>query len=82
MRQRKLNTWMTLQRERALTLLSLRDLNERLEDIRPELRDPPLDGYTINGGTTEQPGISGLWLENYIKRALIERILDEDEVAV
>lgn len=81
MRRRKLDTWMTLQRERALTLLSLRDLNEQLEDIRPELRDPPLDGYTIKlGGTDEQPGISGLWLENYIKRALAERIIEQDEV--
>lgn len=82
MKHRKLNIWMSLQRERALTLLSLRDLNERLEDIRPDLYDPPLDGYTIKlGGTDEQPGISGLWLENYIRRALAERIIQEDEVA-
>ena len=81
MKRRKLNMWMSLQRERALTLLSLRALNEQLEDIRPELRDPPLDGYTIKlGGTDEQPGISGLWLENYIRRALAERVLEEDEV--
>jgi hypothetical protein len=72
---------MSLQRERALTLLSLRDLNERLEDIRPDLRDPPLDGYTIRlGGTDEQPGISGLWLESYIKQALAERVIYEDEL--
>ena len=81
MRHRKLKTWMALQRERALILMSLRGVNEEIEDIRPELQDPPLDGFTIKlGGTDEQPGISGLWLENYIKRALAERIIDEGEV--
>ena len=47
-RQRRLqDEWLGLQRCRALTLASLRSLNEQLEDIRPELRDPPpLDGFT------------------------------------
>ena len=67
-RRRQFQRWMALQRERALTLISLRDINEEIEDIRPELEDPPLDNFTIKlGGTDEQPGISGLWLESYIK---------------
>jgi hypothetical protein len=41
-RQRRLqDEWLGLQRCRALTLASLRSLNEQLEDIRPELSDPP-----------------------------------------
>jgi hypothetical protein len=72
---------MTLQRKRILTLVSLRALNERLEDIRPGLRSPPLDGFTIKlGGTDETPGLSGLWLEHYINRALAERVISEDEL--
>ena len=81
-RRRQSQRWMALQRERALTLISLRDINEEIEDIRPELEDPPLDNFTIKlGGTDEQPGISGLWLESFIKEAVAERIIDEDEVA-
>ena len=49
--------------------------------MRPELQDPPLDNFTIKlGGTDEQPGISGLWLESYIKQALAERVIREDEI--
>jgi hypothetical protein len=82
MSDRRFRRWMALQRERALTLISLRDINEEIEDIRPELVNPPLDNFTIKlGGTDELPGISGLWVESYIKQALAERIIDEDEVA-
>ncbi|HEX2446858.1 MAG TPA: hypothetical protein VHK26_01550 [Methyloceanibacter sp.] len=81
MRQ-QLQRWMALQRERALMLMALRDINEQIEDMRPELQDPPLDNFTIKlGGTDEQPGISGLWLESYIKQALAERVIHEDELA-
>ena len=80
-RRQQLQRWMALQRERALTLMSLRDINEQIEDMRPEVQDPPLDNFTIKlGGTDEQPGISGLSLESYIKQALAERIIDEGEV--
>ena len=80
-RGQQLQGWMALQRERALTLMSLRDINEQIEDMRPELQDPPLDNFTIKlGGTDEQPGISGLWLESYIKLALAERVIREDEI--
>ena len=80
--RQQLQAWMTLQRERALTLMSLRDINEQIEDIRPELQDPPLDNFTIKlGGTDEQLGISGLWLESFIKQALAERVIEEGEVA-
>ena len=80
-RGQQLQGWMALQRERALTLMSLRDINEQIEDMRPELQDPPLDNFTIKlGGTEEQPGISGLWLESYIKQALAERVIREDEI--
>ena len=79
--RQQFQTWMALQRERALTLMSLRDINEQIEDIRPELQDPPLDNFTIKlGGTDKEPGISGLWLESYIKQALAERVIDEDEI--
>jgi hypothetical protein len=72
---------MDLQRERALTLVSLRELNERIEDIKPTLRNPPLDGYTIKlGGTDETPGMYGLWLEEYIDRAIAARVISEDEL--
>jgi hypothetical protein len=80
-RGQQLQGWMALQRERALTLMSLRDINEQIEDMRPELQDPPLDNFTIKlGGTDQQPGISGLWLESYIKQALAERVIREDEI--
>jgi hypothetical protein len=72
---------MAPQRERALTLVSLRDINEQIEDMRPDLRDPPLDNFTIKlGGTDDTPGISGLWIESYIKQALAERIISEDDL--
>ena len=81
-RRQQLQRWMALQRERSLTLMSLRNINEEIEDMRPELQDPPLDNFTIKlGGTDEQPGISGLWLESYIKQALAERVIHEDELA-
>ena len=80
-RRQQLQRWMALQRERALTLMSLRDINEQIEDMRPALQDPPLDNFTIKlGGTDEQPGISGLWLESFIKQALAERVVHEDEL--
>jgi hypothetical protein len=80
-RGQQLQIWMALQRERALTLMSLRDINEQIEDMRPELQDPPLDNFTIKlAGTDEQPGISGLWLESYIKQVLAERVIREDEI--
>jgi hypothetical protein len=80
-RGRQLQRWVHLQRERALTLVSLRNLNEQIEDTRPGLPpNPPLDNFTIKlGGTSERPGVSGLWVESYIKQALAERIIDEDE---
>ena len=81
-RREQLNRWMRLQRERALMLMQLREVNEAIEDMRPELQDPPLDNFTIKlGGTDEQPGISGLWLESYLKQALAERVIYEDELA-
>jgi hypothetical protein len=73
--------WLELQRERALTLVSLRALNERLEGLRPSLRNPPLDGFTAKlGGTGQAPGLSGQWLESYIDRAIAARVLHEDEL--
>jgi hypothetical protein len=81
MRKRNYRKWIALQRERALTLMSLRALNEKLEDIRPALRNPPLDGYTIKlGGTDRTPGLSGLWLEHYLDRALAAHVIHEDEL--
>ena len=73
--------WLKLQRERALMLVSLRALNERLERLRPSLRKPPLDGFTVKlGGTGQTPGLSGQWLETYIDRAIAARIVSEDEL--
>jgi hypothetical protein len=61
--------------------MSLRALNEKLEDIRPDLRNPPLDGYTIKlGGTDRTPGLSGMWLEHYIERALAAHVIYEDDL--
>ena len=81
-RREQLNRWMRLQRERALMLMQLREVNEAIEDMRPELQDPPLDNFTIKlGGTDEQPGISGLWLESYLKQALANASSYEDELA-
>jgi hypothetical protein len=80
-RRRRTQKWLELQRERALTLMSLRALNESLEQMRPTLHNPPLDGYTIKlGGTGRTPGLSGQWLETYIDRAIAERIVSEDEL--
>ena len=82
-RRRKLQEWLGLQRERALLLASLRDLNQKLESVRSGLSNSPLplDGYTIKlGGTDDVPGISGLWLENFIDHAIAERVVTEEEV--
>ena len=84
-RQRRLqDEWLGLQRCRALTLASLRSLNEQLEDIRPELRDPPpLDGYTDKiGGTEAEPGLFGLWLDRFIALAVEAEIVSEKELSV
>jgi hypothetical protein len=82
-RQRRLqDEWLGLQRCRALTLASLRSLNEQLEDIRPELRDPPpLDGFTEKiGGTGAEPGSFGLWLDRFIALAVEAEIVTEEEL--
>jgi hypothetical protein len=73
--------WLELQRERALTLVSLRALNEKLESLRPSLHYPPLDGFTITlGGTGRVPGLSGQWLETFVDSAIAENIIGEDEL--
>jgi hypothetical protein len=75
------NKWVGLQRVRALTLASLRDINEQIEEIRPELQGAPLDGYTIKlGGTDDVPGIFGLWLERYLSEAVAKEIISEDDL--
>jgi hypothetical protein len=81
-KRRKFERWIALQRKRALLLVSLRDLNERLEGIRPALgADAPLDGFTPKlGGTDEMPGLSGLWLEQFIRECLLEQVLHEDDL--
>jgi hypothetical protein len=63
---------MGLQRARTLTLASLRDLNEQLEDIRPELRDPPL--------AEPIPKICARWIERCIDEAIDEGVVYEDEI--
>jgi hypothetical protein len=84
-RQRRLqDEWLGLQRCRALMLASLRSLNEQLEDIRPELSDPPpLDGFTDKiGGTGAEPGSSGLWLDRFIELVVEAGIVEEEELSV
>ena len=83
-RQRRLqDEWLGLQRCRALTLASLRSLNEQLEDIRLQLREPPpLDGYTDKiGGTEAEPGLFGLWLDRFIELAVEAEIVSEKELS-
>ena len=65
--------WLGLQRARALTLASLRSLNEQLEDIRPELRDPPLAEFTR---------MPQRWIDRYLDEALAEEVVTEDELVV
>jgi hypothetical protein len=64
-------------------LVSLRDLNEQIEDLRLDLRNPPLSEFTpYLGGTSEKPGmISGQWVERYFDEALAEDIVTEEELA-
>lgn len=71
--RRLVNEWLGLQRCRALTLASLRDLNEQLEDIRPDLRDPPL--------AEPMPRICERWIERSIDAAIDEGVVYEDEIA-
>lgn len=79
--QRLADEWLGLQRARALTLASLRDLNEQIEDIRPELRDPPLADFTPRlGGTENNPGAYGRWIDRYLDEALAEEIVSEGEL--
>jgi hypothetical protein len=70
--RRLASEWLGLQRARALTLASLRDLNEPLEDIRPELRDPPL--------AEPMPKICDRWIDRVIDQAIDEGIVEEDDV--
>jgi hypothetical protein len=79
--RRLVQEWLGLQRVRALMLASLRDLNEQIEDIRPELRNPPLEEFTRRlGGTQKDPGVYGRWIERYLDEALAEEIVSEDEL--
>ena len=65
--RRLMQEWESLQRCRALTLASLRDINEQLEDIMPELRDPPLAEFTRQlGGTISEPGAFGRTIQRYL----------------
>jgi hypothetical protein len=75
-------TWTDLQRERAHVLASLRDVNERIELLRPRFKEPPpLDGYTDKlGGTADCPGFAGLWLEDYLRSAVAWRIISKEEL--
>jgi hypothetical protein len=82
----KISRWVSLNRERAFTLLELRRLNRRVESEGRRLRARgarlPLDGYTSRlGGTEAEPGLSGLWLETYIDRAIEERVIDPEDIA-
>ena len=81
-KKQTVDAWTELQRERALTLASLRSLNERIERLRARFDDPPLlDGYTDKlGGTAEVPGFAGLWLEDFLKSAVAWRVIREDEL--
>ena len=72
--RRLVQEWLGLQRCRALTLASLGDLNEQLEDIRPELRDPPLG--------EPMPKICARWIDRCIDEAIDEGFLHEDELVV
>ena len=60
--------WLGLQRARAITLASLRSLNEQLEDIRP-VRDPPLAEFTR---------MPRNWIDRYLDEALAEEIVTEE----
>jgi hypothetical protein len=64
--------WEGLQRARALTLASLRNINEQLEDIRHELRDPTLG--------EPMPRVCMRWIERCIDEAIDEGIVYEDEI--
>ena len=77
------DTWVDLQRQRAHVLASLRNVNERIERLRPKFKEPPmLDRYTDKlGGTAECPGFTGLWLEDYLRSAIAWQIVSKDEVA-
>jgi hypothetical protein len=79
--------WRRLHRARAMTLRDLRNLNERVESEARRLRacgiDDELDRYTDRlGGTEASPGLSGLFLEAYIERALELGLIDPDEFEI
>lgn len=78
----KFDSWLALQRKRAILLATLRATNELLENIRPGLgADAPLDGYTIKlGGTDAAPGMAGLWLDEFLRECVAQRIVDEDDL--
>ena len=64
--------WLGLQRCRALTLASLLDINEQLEDIGGELRHPPLGDL--------MPQSTSRWIERCIDEAVAAEIIDEREI--
>jgi hypothetical protein len=70
--RRLVQEWLGLQRCRALTLASLRDINEQIEDIRPELRDPPL--------AEPMPKICDRWIGRIIDQAIDDGLVCEDEL--
>jgi hypothetical protein len=79
--RRLMQEWEGLQRARALTLASLRDINEQLEDIRPELRDPPLAEFTRQlGGTISEPGALGRTIQRYLDEVVAADFVDEDDL--
>jgi hypothetical protein len=82
---KRMTRYVRLARARAMTLAELRSLNQRIERearvLRAKGAEPPLDGYTSRlGGTDAEPGLSGIWLEAYIERAIEANILNPDEL--
>ena len=63
------DVWIELQRERAITLASLRSSTNALSGTGHASANRLCSMATPIklGGTDDQPGITGLWLESYIK---------------
>ena len=81
------DTWSNLQRERALTVMSLRRINREIEALKASFRsggmqaEPVLDGHSfyLLGTGKQAPGVYGRWATEYLSQAMLKGIITEKE---
>jgi hypothetical protein len=79
--------WHDLQRQRALTVLALRQINKAIETkkssyrVQGQLSPLPCDGHMHRlFGSRKAPGISGLGAQEYLSQCVVEGFLSRKEL--